>query len=340
MVPFAALFVVRFVPEAKQRSLESIQELWGQPPSDVMTLALESSDARLEIDPPVGGAISRYRVRGREVLRRASADTRDVLDMACFPLVPFVNRIAYGSFCWEDRTIALRRNFGDHPHVLHGQGWQRPWEIASQSHEHAVLRFSHEPDDWPWTYVAEQAFALTGTALQVTLSVTNRSDRNMPVSLGFHPFFPRRGATCFETQTNGVWLSDATQLPTELATPARVLDLSHVALTNAPFVDNCYTGWRVPASILQPEDSLRIALSASAEAHFLQFFSPTGADYFCAEPMSAMPDAVNRPEPAQETGLRTLVPGATFAVSMTIAPQDIRRDQPAAPQSRSLFPDR
>jgi aldose 1-epimerase len=306
-----------------------------------MTIALESSDARLEIDPQVGGAISRYMFRDREILRRAQAGTRDVLDMACFPLVPFVNRIAFGSFRWEDRTIQLRRNFGDHPHVLHGQGWQNLWAIVSQSHERAVLRFSHAPDDWPWAYVAELAFALVEAALQVTLSVTNHSDRTMPVSLGFHPFFPKRGGTRFDARTNGVWLSDGTQLPTELVASARLFDLApDVALAHVPFVDNCYTGWRGPASILQPDDGLRITLSASAEADFLQFFTPTGADYFCAEPMSAMPDAVNRPEPAQETGLRTLMPGATFSVSMTIAPQDTRRDPSAAPQSGSLFPDR
>ncbi len=156
-----------------------------------MTIALESSDARLEIDPQVGGAIRRYMFRDCEILRHASADTRNVLDMACFPLVPFVNRIAYGSFRWEDRTIQLRRNFGDHPHVLHGQGWQNAWETVSQSRERAVLRFGHEPGDWPWSYVAEQFFALAEGALQVTLSVTNHSDRSMPVSLGFHPFFPK-----------------------------------------------------------------------------------------------------------------------------------------------------
>lgn len=306
-----------------------------------MILAIENSDARVEIDPQVGGAISRYRVRGREILRRAPADTRDVLDMACFPLVPFVNRIAYGTFRWGDRTIELRRNFGDHPHVLHGQGWQNAWEVVSQSPERAVLLFHHAPDDWPWDYVAELAFVLVETALQITLSVTNRSARTMPVSLGFHPFFPRRDGTHFDARTKGVWLSDATQLPTELAAPARVFDLSpDVALAHAPFVDNCYTGWQRAASILQPEDDLRIGLSASAEATFLQFFTPTGADYFCAEPMSAMPDAVNRSEPAQETGLRALAPNATFSVSMTIAPQDIRRDQAAAPQSGSLLPDR
>ena len=304
-----------------------------------MTIALESSDARVEIDPQVGGAVARYMFRDREVLRRARGDA--VLDMACFPLVPFVNRIAYGSFRWEGRTITLRRNFGDHPHVLHGQGWQRPWEIESQSRERAVLRFRYEPDDWPWAYTAEQAFALVDAGLQVTLSVLNRSDRTMPVSLGFHPFFPKRVGTRFDARTSGVWLSDETQLPIALAAPARIFDLSpDVALADAPFVDNCYTGWQGPASILQPEDGLRIALSASPEAHFLQFFSPSGADYFCAEPMSAMPDAVNRPEPAQETGLRTLMPGATFSVSMTIAPQDTRCDPPAAPRSRPLLPDR
>ena len=34
MSVLAALFVIRFVPETKQRSLESIQELWGQQPAE------------------------------------------------------------------------------------------------------------------------------------------------------------------------------------------------------------------------------------------------------------------------------------------------------------------
>ena len=299
-----------------------------------MTIALENSDARVEINPQIGGAIARYAFHDREILRRAPSDARAVLDLACFPLVPFVNRIAFGAFRWEGRTIQLRRNFGDHPHVLHGQGWQSAWQIESQSRDRVVLRFSHEPDDWPWAYAAEETLALAEAGLQVALSVTNHSDWSMPVSLGFHPFFPKRTGTHFDARTNGVWLSGGTQLPTALVAPGRVFDLSpDVALKNAPFVDNCYTGWQRTASIQQPEDGLRIALSASAEADFLQFFVPVGADYFCAEPMSAMPDAVNRPEPAQETGLRMLMPGATFSVSMTIAPQDIRRDQAAAPRS-------
>jgi len=34
MSVLAALFVIRFVPETKQRSLESIQELWARQPAE------------------------------------------------------------------------------------------------------------------------------------------------------------------------------------------------------------------------------------------------------------------------------------------------------------------
>jgi aldose 1-epimerase len=67
---------------------------------------------------------------------------------------------------------------------------------------------------------------------------------------------------------------------------------------------------------------LRVRLSASST--FFHLFTPLGADYFCVEPVTAMPDAVHRPEPPKTTGLRTLTPGATFSLSMMLAPEELR----------------
>lgn len=280
-----------------------------------MPVSLECGDAGLLIEPEIGGAISRYDWRGRDVLRPAAADVGDVLQMACFPLVPFANRIAWGTFDWNGRRVTLQRNFGNHPHPLHGQGWHARWRVSAQESTRAVLTYDHAADDWPWAYSAKLSYSLANDRLHVSLSLTNRSEDSMPASLGFHPFFPKARGTRLTAAVDGMWLTDTTQIPTVLTGPRHFLDFAKGAvLDDAPGIDHCFTGWSGVARIDRPD--LHIVLEA--DARFLQIFVPEGASYFCAEPVSAMPDAVHRPEPARETGLRTLAPGATYAVSMSI----------------------
>ena len=282
-----------------------------------MTIALKDGDAQLLIDPAIGGAIARYSYRDRDVLRAAPGNARGPLDMSCFPLVPFANRIARGRFTWEGRAIQLTQNSG--PHAIHGHGWEAKWAVASQTDTRVSLQFEHRAGDWPWAYRAELAFGLSEGALHATLALTNGDVASMPASLGFHPYFPRRPHSRLRASVVAVWLTDQTQIPTVKTAP--FVDLANgIEPARAPFVDHCHTGWHGPAWIDQPDDKLRITLSA--DTSFLHVFVPQGEDYFCAEPVTAMPDAVNRREPPQETGLRSLAPGATFSLSMIIAPQE------------------
>lgn len=267
------------------------------------------------ISPELGGSILRYVFRGRDVLRPAAEDVRDPLETACFSLVPFANRIAQGAFVWNGRTIRLPRNFGDHPHVLHGHGWQAMWRVISHIGPHALLRYEHAAGDWPWTYVAEQSFDLVDGALHAALSVRSASGEPMPASLGFHPYFPRQAGTRLTTQVQGVWLSNDSCIPTRLAGPAHFFDLANGAAM-APLVDHCHTGWNGEALIEQ--EGLRVHLSAP-NCTFLHIYAPVDGDCFCAEPVTAMPDAMNRPR--EISGLRALAAGETFSIRMVIAPQ-------------------
>ncbi len=281
-----------------------------------MRIELRSGGAVLDLLPEIGGAVSRFAVDGIDVLRPAPAGTRDVLQTACFPLVPFANRIAHGSFAFAGETIRLPRNFGDHPHALHGQGWQNAWRVLAQSQNAATLAFEHAADAWPWDYHAEQTFELSPRALRITLTLTNRSTRAMPASLGFHPYFERTPGTILRAAVEGVWLSDESCIPTREAGPAQFLDLLNGApLATAPFVDHCHFGWRGEALIEQPERARRLALKASDALTFLHCFVPDGAGFFCVEPVSAMPDAVHHPR--DESGLRVLAPHESFCVATT-----------------------
>ncbi len=275
---------------------------------------LQSGGAVLDLLPEVGGAVARFTVDGIDVLRPARPGTRVPLETACFPLVPFANRVAGGVFRFGGRTIRLPRNFGDHPHALHGQGWQNPWTVISQTSESAVLAYDHPADAWPWTYRAEQRIVLSPRALRLELTLANRSKDAMPASVGFHPYFPRRPGTTLRAEVAGVWLSDATCIPTAQAGPSHFLDLARGGVpADAPFVDHCHFGWSGRATILDRDASIEV--TASPALRHLHIFNPRDADAFCVEPVSAMPDAFNQ-SPAE---LHVIATGGSLSVWMEIA---------------------
>lgn len=281
-------------------------------------LRLEAGGAVCDLLPEVGGAVGRFALDGVDVLRPAEEGTDDPLRTACFPLVPFANRIAHGAFAFEGRTVRLPRNFGDHPHVLHGQGWRNPWRIAEAAADHATLVYDHAADEWPWAYRATQHVRISPDGMRLELLLSNRADSAMPASLGFHPYFPKAAGTVLEAAVDGVWLSDETGIPTAAAAPDHVADFAAGApLADAPFADHCHFGWTGRAVIRRPSGA--IELTASRALDHLHVYNPPGLPFFCAEPVSAMPDAFNR---AGSATIAVLPPESTVSVWMTLRKLD------------------
>ena len=67
--------------------------------------------------PSLGGALGYLRL-GRFELLRPWDGSDSVRRSACYPLVPYSNRIAHGRFSANGQAQQLRGNFGDHPHPV------------------------------------------------------------------------------------------------------------------------------------------------------------------------------------------------------------------------------
>ena len=78
--------------------------------NDVLTLS--SGDLELQLSPSIGGAISAFTWTGegrpKSILRKCHSPLEKVLDAACFPLVPFVNRIRGGCFQGQGGVSEVR----------------------------------------------------------------------------------------------------------------------------------------------------------------------------------------------------------------------------------------
>ena len=271
-----------------------------------MRVRLKRDSLEADITPDIGGGLAAFRHDGRDMLRAAADDVTDPLALGEFPMAPYVNRIAHGRFRWRKDTIVLPRNFGDHPHPLHGVGWRAAWTCAKVSEHAARLKLTHMADAaWPWRVTMTRDIALLCDGLEITLAVTNDDARPMPASIGLHPYFPATGAVLRLAARAQVLTTDD-GIPTGSAHTAAVDALARGVRVGDLALDHCFAGWDGRAEIAWPDRCLRI--ETDPPQRFVQVYTPTGADFFCVEPQSAMPDAVNR----AESGVVELAPGETL----------------------------
>lgn len=275
-------------------------------------MKLQAHGWELALLPEVGGAIGTLRHEGRDMLRSAPEGTADVLATGCFPLVPYANRVAYGRFAFDGQAYQLPLNFGDHPHSLHGLGWQAAWAVVEAGSDHAALVHAHDGGaGWPWAYRAEQRFDLAPGRMRVELTIINTGNAPMPTGIGLHPYFPCDAATYLTFTAKRVWFADATMLPTEPAIAAAFGDWSATApVAGATLIDNAYEGWDGAAGIGQGWGGFAMGGEGASVLHF---YRPPDADFFCLEPVSHLPDAINR------GGMDVLEPGEARALAMTLS---------------------
>jgi aldose 1-epimerase len=279
------------------------------------TIRLTRGDVDAVISPGRGGSLHSLRVAGRDILRDTLGDTppdpRGPLETACFPLVPYANRIAHGRFRYDGGDYTVPLNFGDHPHSLHGFGWTAGWTVAKAGEDRVLL--VHEGDrSWPSAYRAEQRISLLENGIELVLRIENLADRPMPAGLGFHPYFAREPGTRLRFKAQGVWLTGDDLLPERIAPAAALGDWDKGSpLTGDTLIDNCYAGWDGEAEVTR-EDGSFIRVTASG-APFLHLYRPPELPIFCLEPVTHMPNALNRPE-----GMASLGPGQALHLAMTI----------------------
>ena len=274
-------------------------------------MRLEAHGWALELLPALGGAIGQLRHDGRDVLRPTPAHARDALQTSCFPLVPYANRIAQGRFDFAGQSHQLPLNFGEHPHSLHGVGWQAEWGAVQSGADHATLVHTHDGGaGWPWAYQAEQRFLLAPCAVRVELAIANTGNSQMPAGLGLHPYFPCDAETFLTFTAAGAWLSDETMLPTRQVAATTFGDWQATApVAGATLIDTAYDGWDGMARIGQGWGGLAIDSEGAAVLHL---FRPPGAGFFCVEPSNHLPDAINR------DGMDLLSPGETRSLAMML----------------------
>ena len=301
------------------------------------SLDLARGAARVALLPHVGGAIAAFSWRDVDVLRPMPDEARatgNVRLAACYPLVPYSNRIRDARLRFGNADHALTRNFGDHPHAIHGVGWQRAWRIERATGASAVIAYDHvaQGDDaraWPWPFRAMQAFDLSGDGVRARLlamlTIANTGDAPFPYGLGWHPYFPRDASSTLRFDADHYWRNDATQLPVEQIPAAADWSFSAGRGFGDVTIDNVFGGWAGSATLDSRERGLATTIVADRACDRLVVYAPAGHGFVAIEPVTHETDAFNRAaRGAIGTGMRVLAPGAAFSCTMGIEVSALR----------------
>lgn len=283
-------------------------------------LALRSGKLLAEIWPEAGGSVARFEYLapdGASLPLFRGAGARRIYqpsDLACWPLLPYSNRIAHGKFIFEAREHRLAPASPESPHALHGVGWRSAWRTLAASQSSCSLGLEHAADEeWPFSFKATQSFTLDDDALTIVTTLTNHDGRLMPCGVGQHPYIVCPAGTRLFADVAAVWLTDATIPPTARVDLPAKWDLRRGCVLDDVFIDNCFEPL-VGAARVEWPDGHALQIEGSDNLRFLIVYHPPDQNYVCVELVSHMPYAINRAaSDLRGAGLTILRPGEALS---------------------------
>ncbi|WP_025886284.1 aldose 1-epimerase [Asaia prunellae] len=295
-------------------------------------IELKLGEAHLGLLPALGSSIAFWRLRNRDLLV-PTADpnlaAQKNTPVAGYPLVPFSNRIGGGRFTFEGVDYTLTRNFGAEDNAIHGNGWEREWQVAQHDAERAIFYLDHDPakgDDpaqWPFAYRCVLSFILHRDGLSVEMLVANRDSRSQPVGLGFHPFFARSDDMTLQFVASSVWENGADMLPVMQKPCEGERDFSAARPVGNTRLDNCFAGWGGKTRLAYPLAGYEMTIEADPVFQHLVVFTAPEKPFVAVEAVSNMNNGVNHPD-LLENGVHVLAPGNTVSGTIHYKLKELR----------------
>lgn len=272
-------------------------------------LAIRAGNSICHVAPGLGGALASWEVDGQQMFRAAAEQdiaSGNIAGCASFPLVPYSNRIGFGRFDWNGRTVKIEENAISRPHAIHGVGWQEAWAPVHHGAADLTLQLDFAGDArWPWPFRAEQQIELIEDSLILRMKATNLADQIAPLAFGHHPYFDAKAAS-LQFSAGLFYESGDDHLPKRAIAPAGEVDFSSKRAVGASAIDNAYADWSGVARVAWEGRPYMLQITSSLSNAVL--YTPKGADFFCFEPVPHINNALNRADCA----MPAIEPGSAF----------------------------
>ena len=288
-------------------------------------IGIHFGDYRAKIDCSRGAnCISLQNDRFRaNILREPKSYQRDNPYLYGMPILFPVNRISDGCFAFEGRTYQFPINEPDTGCHLHGFLHEMPFVVAEHGDNFVRCVFEEPYMDFPHRFRIDMRYVLSNSGLEHRTRITNLSETNMPVLVGFHTTFnicflkhaKKENIRVFAEISQQIQRNMETYLPTGSILPP---DSVTESLRNGTFAfsnKGISRHYRVEGmgrmELLDRESGIKLIYENDSSFPWRLFYSENGEEYICLEPMSCMVNCPNAPFAREKTGFAYIEPYKT-----------------------------
>jgi aldose 1-epimerase len=280
------------------------------------------------IAPLFGSNLCRFMVGGNAVINFEPDLLQECGDTGTLVLYPTPNRVKDGVLKYRERLYPQIK--GGIKVVEHGLVRSEAWSVGEVeiSAGGAQVRtwVDFDPSSplfeaFPFRHRLELEYGLTHDGVQVTYTIHNHDDQDIPFGFGLHPYFMRLSGddgTSVTLPARYVMENTLELLPTgKLVDVAGTLyDLRQKTKIGALDLDHVFTG--IPdgtsAAVHYESLGLSVTMQATSDFSYLVLYSPPGQPYFCLENQTCSTNAHNLYDSGfrNESGLKFVRAHQTF----------------------------
>ncbi|KKJ00686.1 aldose epimerase family protein [Prochlorothrix hollandica] len=264
-------------------------------------LADEAAQSHVVVVPERGGIVTQWQVQGLDLfyLDQERFTHPDLSVRGGIPILfPICGNLPNDSYSLGGETYSL---------VQHGFARNLPWTVVGQKTDPLSLSVQLVSDEatravYPFDFTVTYTYVVQGNSLEIRQSYENRSDRPLPMSAGFHPYFAVADGVKGQLQVDIPAQQWQVKDTGELLPFGGQFDFG---LEEIDMALRSVTGSK--ATVVDPSRSLTLTVEYDAPFKTLVFWAVQGKDFYCLEPWTAPRNALNTGE-----DLTTVAPGQTF----------------------------
>ena len=234
------------------------------------------------------------------------------------------NRIKGGRFEFEGREYVFPINEPETGCHLHGELHKTPFELIEKSDSKIICRFVATKNNpylsFPHEFEVTVEYELKNNGLYHTVTVTNLSEYNMPISLGFHTNVNTLFLNSSRAENILVFADivkeyernmDTDYLPTG---ETLQFDSASTAIAHGEYkpcfkkLSRLYRG-HGRMTITDTESRLRVAYEVDEKYPFRLIYNGGAEGYISLEPQTCLPNCQNSPFSREEAGFDFLTVG-------------------------------
>ena len=282
---------------------EGVYEKYGV---SYKTLTLTDGNFALTVTPEKGGMATSFTKAGDEYLWLRDKNFESTDRPRCGVPILFPN-------CGKPDGGVHHFNGADYPIENHGLADLLPWQVKSATDE--AIELTLTPNGltkfvYPFEFCLTMRYTLAGGKAGLALTVENKDDKEMPFSVGFHPYFAAsklenvsfdiKAATCSESAKG--------------EQPAAPAQITLTKKDGAAESIRLLTGVKSPMVLTDSGNGHKVTVAFDEAAFGNGVLWQQNAETFvCMEPWNGWANSVN-----EDGKHETLAPGASKAFEWSI----------------------